>query len=152
MENKYLNCQNVIINIILAALGRGGALPETIRGHQGVSQSAAGTCPLCRVQTFKNTTIWRWNSRKGRIALLKRLAKKEQAPKPILSVVQKLNKAKKEHQEALKEQRTYSKKHMEIFRMDRKLRNIRWKKRMRMNHIEEQLAAFDPMALINLIN
>lgn len=141
-HHKYHTC----------CIGAWWCAPRDHTWHQGVSQSAAGTCPLCRVQTFKNTTIWRWNSRKGRIALLKRLAKKEQAPKPILSVVQKLNKAKKEHQEALKEQRTYSKKHMEIFRMDRKLRNIRWKKRMRMNHIEEQLAAFDPMALINLIN
>ena len=41
---------------------------------------------------------------------------------------------------------------MEIFKMDRKLRGIRWKKQMRMNHVEAQLAAFDPMALINLIN
>ena len=111
-----------------------------------------GSCPLCRNPTFKKTTIWRWNTRKGRVALLKRLAKKDQAPKPIIKVIQKLNKAKKEYQEALKKQRAYSKKHMEIFKMDRKLRGIRWKKQMRMNHVEAQLAAFDPMALINLIN
>jgi len=110
-----------------------------------------GTCPLCRSPTFKGTTVWRWNSRKGRVALLKRLAKKGQVPKPILRVVQKFNKAKKEHIEALKEQRAYSKEHKEIFRMDRKNRNIRWKKRMRMNHLEAELASFDPMALINLI-
>ena len=110
-----------------------------------------GTCPLCRAPTFKGTTAWRWNSRKGRVSLLKRLAKKGQAPKPILRVVEKFNKAKKEHTEALKKQRAYSKEHAEIFRMDRKNRNIRWKKRMKMNHIEAQLAAFDPMALINLV-
>ena len=52
-----------------------------------------GTCPLCRAPTFKGTTAWRWNSRKGRVALLKRLAKKGQVPKPILRVVQKFNKA-----------------------------------------------------------
>ena len=85
------------------------------------------------------------------MALLKRLAKKGQAPKPILRVVEKFNKAKKEHTEALKKQRAYSKEHAEIFKMDRKNRNVRWKKRMRMNHIEGQLAAFDPMALINLV-
>ena len=62
-----------------------------------------------------------------------------------------LNKAKNEYSEALKKQRAYSKEHAEIFKMDRKNRSVRWKKRMRMNHVESQLAAFDPMALINLV-
>ena len=110
-----------------------------------------GTCPLCRSPTFKGSCVWRWNSRKGRVALLKRLAKKGNVPKQIIRVVNKFNKSKNEYRESLEKQRAYSKEHKEIFRMDRKLRNVTWRKRMRMNHLEGQLAAFDPMALINLI-
>ena len=110
-----------------------------------------GTCPLCRSPTFKGSCVWRWNSRKGRVALLKRLAKKGNVPKQIIRVVNKFNKSKNEYRESLEKQRAYSKEHKEIFRMDRKLRNVTWRKRMRMNHLEGQLAAFDPMALINLV-
>lgn len=111
-----------------------------------------GKCPLCRNSTFKKSSVWRYRTRKGRVALLRRLAKKGKTPKAIIKVIQKLDRAKKEYQEVLKKQRAYSKEYAEIFKMDRKLRCMRWSKQRKTRHIEEQLAAFDPMALINLIN
>jgi len=115
------------------------------------NRNEEGKCPLCRNSTFKGTRIWRYRTSSGRLTLLKRLAKKGKAPAPIIKAIKKLDKAKKEFAESLKEQRAHSKEHIEIFRTNRKLRSIRWRKRMKVNKCEDQLTAFDPMALINLI-
>ena len=113
------------------------------------SHEGFGTCPLCRQGPLggKSTSS---NTTKGRIALIKRLARKNTVHPQITKSILKLKNTIKKEEEARKMYRNYGKKHGPIMKEYKRLRRQRWRSCRLVRRAETELAAFDPLAMLDI--
>ena len=111
-----------------------------------------GNCPLCRGVPLRG--IWRRFTVAGRVSQLKRLIKKNKAPKVVRRALDKLQKAERKFKNERKEWSEFCKRPevKNIHKKLSKIRSDRWKWRQRIRKYKLELAAFDPMAFIDLYN
>ena len=110
-----------------------------------------GNCPLCRGVPLRG--IWKRFTVAGRISQLKRLVKKNKVPKEVIKALHKLQKAENKLKNQRQEWREFAKRPdvKNICKQITKNRNNRWKYSQQVHKYKLELAAFDPMAFINLI-
>ena len=107
-----------------------------------------GDCPLCR-QVANNP--YRWGKMKGRVRLLKQLARKKTVHPDLKKAAVRLKMAEGELRLARKKHSDFRKiPHVkEIRGKDRKLSDIKWRKRRKVGKREHELATFDPIGALS---
>jgi hypothetical protein len=111
-----------------------------------------GNCPLCRGVPLRG--IWKKFTVAGRVTQLRKLIKKDNVPKVVKKAIEKLQNAEAKCKKERKEWAEFAKRDdVKIMRKKlTKMRSDRWKWRQRIRQYKLELAAFDPMAFIDLYN
>lgn len=95
-------------------------------------------CPQCR-----HVEIPRFVNMKDRVTLLRRKARRKDAPKELKRIVDKIKEKETEIREAAKEHREFVNKNKEVISRFTKHRMTQWRRKWRLKDLKRDLAQYD---------
>ncbi len=110
-----------------------------------------GTCPNCRQGPLGQRTSSA-NTTRGRISLIRRLSRTKNLHPVIQKTIIRLREVEKQKRDHLKEYKEFKRTNKEIIEKGRYLRRKKWRLSRIVRKCEQELASFDPLALINIYN
>lgn len=113
------------------------------------SSEGYGTCPLCRMGPLGVTQSQSFCTTKGRVSLIRRLARQNNIHPKIKKAITLLRDREKCHTACKKEHKAFQKKHKDIFNQDKKLRTSVWRSRNKVWKAEKEVAAYDPITMLD---
>ena len=106
--------------------------------------ACTGLCPLCRLGPLKTVGH---QTLKGRVSLLRRLARKKNIHPAVKETIIRLREAENTNKQSSKAYRDFRKENEKILSYRAILLRRRWRSRQKIWKIKQELSAFDPLAV-----